>query len=227
MSWGVRRAVLSCAGQRDEETRTAEPGHTLPSLSLSCCVYQHTPTCQQTTKVTTDLPDVVQCSSAPPSSSAVTTAPVAARTRGGPPKKIVPLPLTITLSSTDVLFVCFVMCAMCCVCHVMCGSRVWPCDRARSRGHQVGRLYTHERRNTERTQHRERDTQREHNQPAIAGTYAPPAVHDPSTTAIWGMPCADMRACFWLFFGVALLLIVASVGDALRGVWPPTPTTNT
>ena len=30
----------------------------------------------------------------------------------------------------------------------------------------------------------------------IAGTYAPPAVHDPITTAIWGMPFADMRA--WL-----------------------------
>jgi hypothetical protein len=30
----------------------------------------------------------------------------------------------------------------------------------------------------------------------IAGTYAPPAVHEPITTAIWGMPFADMRA--WL-----------------------------
>ena len=28
----------------------------------------------------------------------------------------------------------------------------------------------------------------------MAGTYAPPAVHDPITTAIWGMPAADMRA---------------------------------
>lgn len=26
-------------------------------------------------------------------------------------------------------------------------------------------------------------------------THAPPAVHEPSTTAIWGMPAADMRAC--------------------------------
>ena len=30
----------------------------------------------------------------------------------------------------------------------------------------------------------------------IAGTYAPPAVHEPITTAIWGIPAADMRA--WL-----------------------------
>ena len=30
----------------------------------------------------------------------------------------------------------------------------------------------------------------------IAGTYAPPAVHDPSTAAICGMPCADI--CAWL-----------------------------
>jgi acetyl-CoA carboxylase carboxyltransferase component len=28
----------------------------------------------------------------------------------------------------------------------------------------------------------------------IAGTYAPPAVHMPMTTAIWGTPAADMRA---------------------------------
>ena len=30
----------------------------------------------------------------------------------------------------------------------------------------------------------------------IAGTYAPPAVHEPITAAICGMPAADMRA--WL-----------------------------
>ena len=30
----------------------------------------------------------------------------------------------------------------------------------------------------------------------IAGTYAPPAVHEPITTAICGMPCADIVA--WL-----------------------------
>ena len=30
----------------------------------------------------------------------------------------------------------------------------------------------------------------------IAGTYAPPAVHEPMTTAICAMPAADMRA--WL-----------------------------
>ena len=30
----------------------------------------------------------------------------------------------------------------------------------------------------------------------IAGTYAPPAVHEPITTAIWGMPSAESRA--WL-----------------------------
>ena len=30
----------------------------------------------------------------------------------------------------------------------------------------------------------------------IAGTYAPPAVQEPITAAIWGMPLADMRA--WL-----------------------------
>lgn len=50
-------------------------------------------------------------------------------TRGGPPRKMVPLPRTMTLSS------------------------------------------------------------------AMAGTYAPPAVHEPITTAICGIPFADMRAC--------------------------------
>ena len=39
------------------------------------------------------------CTSAPPSSSAVTSSPVAAFTSGGPPRKIVPVPLTITVSS--------------------------------------------------------------------------------------------------------------------------------
>ena len=34
-----------------------------------------------------------------PKSSAETTSPVAAFTRGGPPRKMVPVPLTITLSS--------------------------------------------------------------------------------------------------------------------------------
>ena len=37
--------------------------------------------------------------SAPPSSSAVTSSPVAAFTRGGPPRKIVPRPFTMTVSS--------------------------------------------------------------------------------------------------------------------------------
>ncbi len=40
-----------------------------------------------------------QCSSAPPSSSGETTSPVAALTRGGPPRNIVPSFRTITLSS--------------------------------------------------------------------------------------------------------------------------------
>ena len=31
---------------------------------------------------------------------------------------------------------------------------------------------------------------------AIAGTYAPPAVQDPMTTAIWGIPLEDIVA--WL-----------------------------
>lgn len=35
----------------------------------------------------------------PPRSSALTTSPVAALTRGGPPRKMVPLPLTMMLSS--------------------------------------------------------------------------------------------------------------------------------
>ena len=68
------------------------------------------------------------CTSAPPSSSAVTSSPVAAFTRGGPPRKIVPRPFTITASSL------------------------------------------------------------------MAGTYAPPAVQEPSTTLICGMPAALIRA---------------------------------
>ncbi len=68
--------------------------------------------------------------SPPPSSSAVTSSPVAAFTSGGPARKIVPVPLTITASSD------------------------------------------------------------------IAGTYAPPAVQEPITTATCGMRAADMRA--WL-----------------------------
>jgi len=75
-------------------------------------------------------PDTRACRSPPPSSSAVTTSPVAAFTKGGPPRKIVPWPRTITASSL------------------------------------------------------------------IAGTYAPPAVHDPSTAAICGIRCADKVA--WL-----------------------------
>mmetsp|Transcript_22770 Transcript_22770/g.73268 ORF Transcript_22770/g.73268 Transcript_22770/m.73268 type:complete len:234 (-) Transcript_22770:667-1368(-) len=40
-----------------------------------------------------------QCTSAPPRSSALTTSPVAALTSGGPPRKMVPFPLTMTDSS--------------------------------------------------------------------------------------------------------------------------------
>ena len=60
----------------------------------------------------------------------MTSSPVAAFTSGGPPRKIVPVPRTMTVSSD------------------------------------------------------------------IAGTYAPPAVHEPITAATWGMPAADIRA--WL-----------------------------
>ncbi len=68
--------------------------------------------------------------SPPPRSSAVTSSPVAAFTRGGPPRKIVPWFRTMTVSSL------------------------------------------------------------------IAGTYAPPAVEEPMTAAICGMPSRDSRA--WL-----------------------------
>ena len=68
--------------------------------------------------------------SAPPRSSAVTSSPVAAFTSGGPPRKIVPVPRTMTVSSD------------------------------------------------------------------IAGTYAPPAVQLPITSAICGMPRAESWA--WL-----------------------------
>ena len=68
------------------------------------------------------------CTSAPPNSSAVTSSPVAALTKGGPAKKIVPLPLTI-IDSSD-----------------------------------------------------------------IAGTYAPPAVQEPSTAAICGILSPDILA---------------------------------
>ena len=70
------------------------------------------------------------CTSAPPRSSAVTSSPVAALTSGGPARKIVPVPLTMTASSD------------------------------------------------------------------IAGTYAPPAVQEPMTTAIWAIRFDDIRA--WL-----------------------------
>jgi hypothetical protein len=75
-------------------------------------------------------PDVRAWTSPPPRSSALTSSPVAAFTSGGPPRKIVPWPLTITDSSL------------------------------------------------------------------IAGTYAPPAVHEPITAATWPMPAADI--CAWL-----------------------------
>ena len=39
------------------------------------------------------------CTSAPPSSSALTSSPVAAFTSGGPPRKMVPVPRTMTVSS--------------------------------------------------------------------------------------------------------------------------------
>ena len=73
-------------------------------------------------------PDVREWRSPPPSSSAVTISPVAAFTSGGPPRKIVPWPWTMTVSSD------------------------------------------------------------------MAGTYAPPAVQEPMTTATCGMPSADIRA---------------------------------
>ena len=60
----------------------------------------------------------------------MTSSPVAAFTSGGPPMKIVPVPLTMIVSSL------------------------------------------------------------------IAGTYAPPAVHEPMTAAICGIPAAERRA--WL-----------------------------
>ena len=44
-------------------------------------------------------PETRLWTSAPPSSSALTTSPVAALTKGGPPRKIVPAPLTMMLSS--------------------------------------------------------------------------------------------------------------------------------
>ena len=44
-------------------------------------------------------PDSRVWTSAPPRSSALTSSPVAAFTSGGPPMKIVPVPLTITVSS--------------------------------------------------------------------------------------------------------------------------------
>ena len=44
-------------------------------------------------------PEIAVCTSAPPSSSAETISPVAAFTSGGPPRKIVPVPSTITVSS--------------------------------------------------------------------------------------------------------------------------------
>ena len=75
-------------------------------------------------------PEVREWTSPPPSSSAVTTSPVAAFTSGGPPRKIVPWPRTMTASSL------------------------------------------------------------------IAGTYAPPAVQEPRTAAIWATPEPESRA--WL-----------------------------
>ena len=75
-------------------------------------------------------PESRVCTSAPPKSSTVTSSPVAAFTSGGPPRKIVPCPRTITVSSL------------------------------------------------------------------IAGTYAPPAVHDPITAATCGIPREDITA--WL-----------------------------
>ncbi len=44
-------------------------------------------------------PEMRVWTSAPPRSSALTSSPVAAFTSGGPPMKIVPVPLTMTVSS--------------------------------------------------------------------------------------------------------------------------------
>ena len=44
-------------------------------------------------------PEIAVWTSPPPRSSALTSSPVAAFTSGGPPRKIVPVPLTITVSS--------------------------------------------------------------------------------------------------------------------------------
>jgi hypothetical protein len=44
-------------------------------------------------------PEIAVWTSPPPRSSALTSSPVAAFTSGGPPRKIVPVPLTMTVSS--------------------------------------------------------------------------------------------------------------------------------
>lgn len=59
------------------------------SLPINTCTQRSV---YQTAALQTS-PLVVQCSSAPPSSSALTSSPVAALTKGGPPRKMVPLPL--------------------------------------------------------------------------------------------------------------------------------------
>ena len=55
--------------------------------------------CASSAAMWSATPDLRVCTSAPPRSSADTTSPVAAFTSGGPPRKIVPCPFTMMVSS--------------------------------------------------------------------------------------------------------------------------------
>ncbi len=89
----------SSAANRGSTTGRVATGRTLrrlkvPTMSRAICSAWRSSSAKWSA-----TPETEVCTSAPPSDSASTTSPVAAFTSGGPPRKMVPWFLTITLSS--------------------------------------------------------------------------------------------------------------------------------
>ena len=83
----------STAGGRDSRTAQARSGGTGSVATMSRTSSR---ACSSSSARWSVTPDTRECRSPPPSSSGVTTSPIAAFTRGGPPRKIVPWSRTIT-----------------------------------------------------------------------------------------------------------------------------------
>jgi hypothetical protein len=102
-SYGCRVSALTMPYSSPGRTSAARARHVAGQLLGVCSVDDDRP--RQMQRVLVVFGEVVGdagmrvWTSAPPSLSAVTSSPVAAFTSGGPPRKIVPVPLTMMVSS--------------------------------------------------------------------------------------------------------------------------------